>query len=463
VNRAELIAADRDTIAEIWTSAEAYDNLSVLCEDFGSRFGGTAGEKGARDFLLHKMTDYGLKNVHAEEFRYKGWRRGTLKLETHEPVHRQVEAIALPYTGAADVEGELLYLGHGTPRDFEVHRAEVRDRMVMTTDRSPLYQGRTVQRLEKYGRAVAAGAKAFLMMREEGGLLAPTGSLRYGRPAEIPGLGVCREMGESLLRLARRSPVRLRLVTQNTMEETCSWNVIAEIPGCSDPERVVLIGAHFDGHDIGQGALDDGAGAVTVLEVARALARYPGRFGATLRFVCFATEELGLIGSQAYVTQHGADLDNTVFMLNLDGAAREMEIGLAVQGWSELVEPLRAVACDIEEPLPVDDRIGLYSDMFSFTLAGIPSAGLVPAGPRERRGFSHTAADTVDKVSPKNLRRDAILIARLLLRLACLEEWPARHKTSAQLKQSLDERGLAEVLRWEGRYPFGTSEAERLP
>ncbi len=151
---------------------------------------------------------------------------------------------------------------------------------------------------------------------------------------------------------------------------------------------------------------------------------------------------------------HAVELDDILFMLNLDGAAREMEIGLAVQGWSELVEPLKAVASDIKEPLPVDDRIGLYSDMFSFTVAGVPSAGLIPAGPRERRGFSHTAADTVDKVSPKNLRRDAILIARLLLRLANWEEWPAHHRTPAEIEQMLEEKGLAEVLRWEGRYPF---------
>jgi Zn-dependent M28 family amino/carboxypeptidase len=454
MNRAELAAADRDIIAEIWTSSEAHDNLVTLCEDFGSRFGGTEGEKGVRDFLLRRMAEYGLENVHAEEFPYNGWRRGTLKLETLEPVQREVEAIALPYTGTAALEGELVYVGHGTPRDFEAHRAEIQGRMVMTTSRSPLYQGRTVQRLEKYGQAVAAGAKAFLMMRETGGLLASTGSLRYNQLAEIPGLGLSRETGESLLRLARKGPVKLRLTTQNTVEESSSWNVVGEIPGQLPLQRVIVIGAHFDGHDIGQGALDDGAGTVTVLEIARTLARYRGRFGATLRFVCFAIEELGLIGSQAYVAHHADELNHIIFMLNLDGAAREMEIGLAVQGWSKLVEPLKAVASDIQEPLLVNDRVGLYSDMFSFTVAGVPSAGLIPAGPRERRGFSHTAADTVDKVSPKNLRRDAILIARLLLRLANWEEWPAHHKTPAEIEHMLEERGLAEVLRWEGRYPF---------
>ena len=139
MNKAELDAADRDVVAQIWTSSDAYDNLITLCEDFGSRFGGTEGERGARDFLLRRMADYGLKNVHAEEFSYDGWRRGTLRLETQEPVHEEVRAIALPYTGTETVEGELLYLGHATPRDFEAHRAEIPGRMVMTTSRSPLY------------------------------------------------------------------------------------------------------------------------------------------------------------------------------------------------------------------------------------------------------------------------------------------------------------------------------------
>ena len=254
MNNAELAVADRQRIAEKRTSLEACDNLMVLCEDYGSPFGGAEGEKGGRDSLLRKLAECGLRNVHNEALRYEGWRRGNLQLQTREPVQKEVEAIALPYTGTATVEDELPCLGHATPRDFESHSAEIpgrlSGRLVITASRSPLNQGRTVPRPEKYRRAVAAGAKALRIMREELGLVASSGSLRYGRPSEIPGVRLSRHMGDGLLRLARRGPVKLRLIAQDTIEETSSWNMVGELPGASDPQSVVVIGAHFDGHGV---------------------------------------------------------------------------------------------------------------------------------------------------------------------------------------------------------------------
>jgi hypothetical protein len=49
---------------------------------------------------------------------------------------------------------------------------------------------------------------------------------------------------------------------------------------------------------------------------------------------------------------------------------------------------------------------------------------------------------------------DAILVARLMLRLAALDPWPGRHRTWREVKEALAAEDLLEPLRYEGRYPF---------
>ncbi|QRN95174.1 M28 family peptidase [Archangium violaceum] len=82
-----------------------------------------------------------------------------------------------------------------------------------------------------------------------------------------------------------------------------SSNVIAELPGVSKPEEVVLVGAHFDAYF--GGADDNSSGVAAVLELARVLSQY--RFDRTVRFVGFDLEEVGLVGSNRYVDTLGGE------------------------------------------------------------------------------------------------------------------------------------------------------------
>ena len=58
-----FLKLDRQIIGEVYTSTEAMDNLVVLCDEFGSRFGGTEGERQAAEFFKARMEAYGLSNV----------------------------------------------------------------------------------------------------------------------------------------------------------------------------------------------------------------------------------------------------------------------------------------------------------------------------------------------------------------------------------------------------------------
>ncbi len=90
-------------------------------------------------------------------------------------------------------------------------------------------------------------------------------------------------------------------------------NIVADLPGLSKPEEIVIIGAHYDA--FWDGADDNSTGVATGLEVARVLSQH--RFDRTLRFVGFDLEELGLVGSGRFVEAQRGD-ERTVAALILD-------------------------------------------------------------------------------------------------------------------------------------------------
>lgn len=436
---------DKSILAEGYTTLEAYANLETLCS-FGSRFGGTPGEKPAVEFMVRKMKEYGLDNVRAEPFTYTGWIRGPGHLASIAPERREFQCITLPHVGDFEIEGELLFVGYGTPSEMEAYADRIPGKIVMANSESPPYF-RSLHRREKITRALSLGAKGFVFMREEGGLLPETGSTRTNAASEVAVVAVSREEGMALLRLQKEGPVTVRIKTEGTVRPMESWHVVGELIGQTMPDRLMVVGAHFEGHDIALGAMDDGSGACVTMEIARLLAPHRKQIARTLRFICFPLEEIALTGSFKYVLNHLDDLDKIDFMLNLDGAGRG-EGGIALQGWSELIPTFRKIGSEMLHPITVDNSPSMSSDHFPFTLAGVPSATFAELlSVRTRRGYGHTAADTLDKVSARNLQHAAVQISRIMLRAANMTDWPARRRTEAEVVGILDRFGLRETVK----------------
>ena len=150
-------------VGDIFTVTEVMDNLTTFCDDFGSRFGGTAGEKQAAEFLAQKMRDYGLQNVHMESVPYQGWQRGAAKLEIVAPIQKTIPCISLPHSPAGVVEATLIDMGDGAPADFGTRAAEIAGNVVLASSVvAPKGSTRWIHRNEKYGRSTLAGAAAFI-------------------------------------------------------------------------------------------------------------------------------------------------------------------------------------------------------------------------------------------------------------------------------------------------------------
>jgi len=147
-------------------------------------------------------------------------------------------------------------------------------------------------------------------------------------------------------------------------------------------------------------------------------------------------------------------------MLNLDGAGQGgggAEV-VSLTGTPELLPFFSDLADAFAYTFDVADRFAGHSDHFPFTLAGVPAGTLSSRDARQGmigRGWGHTEADTVDKVSPRGLQMAAILTARILLRLSVTPDaaWPGRHRTPEELRQQVAENDYTESLTRSGRLP----------
>ena len=115
---------------------------------------------------------------------------------------------------------------------------------------------------------------------------------------------------------ARNQALRFTLATDATIEQDTTWNVLGELRGSEYPDELVIMGGHLDSHEIGPGAFDNGAGVLMVIEAARLLAKQRTHLKRTIRFIGFAGEEVGLLGSHYHAKTHAAQLREARFMLN---------------------------------------------------------------------------------------------------------------------------------------------------
>lgn len=459
-----LDLVDKLVTGEVFSSDRAFRHLLFLCDDLGSRFAGTPQERRAAEYIAEQLGEFGYEPV-IETFEFIGWQRGTASLEVLSPLRRELPALALPYSPPADLTAELVSVGEGEAEDF----ARVGDRLagkiaLCAAETTPAPGRRASHRREKYRRAIEAGAVGFIFWNQNPGQMIITGSLASDAEAPIPGFGISRESGLFLLRLLGRGPVTVRLTGGGHAVRLTSQNVVADLPGRSD--GLVVVGAHYDGHDVAQGALDNAAGTVVGLEIARALrAALTEPLERTVRFIFFGAEEVGLVGSWRYAERHRDELGRVVFMLNLDTAARG-RLGtecLVLTGWPELVGYFRDLGRRLGYEFGVEDRFNTHSDHFPFAVAGIPTATLTSNDRAEGlvgRGWGHTPADTVDKVSPKALQGAAMVGARVVLAVAAGQDLAGLRRSPAELEPFLLEERLLDELRQKGRFPLTVHQGE---
>jgi carboxypeptidase Q len=478
---ADARALDNKVLAEAKNGSEIMANLTYLSDAIGPRLTGSEALKRANEWTAEKMRSYGLTSVHLEPWTIPvGWERGPASLRIVEPDNgRALTVAALGWTPgtngkivgdvvvltARDSAGLVPYKGklqgaivlRGAPakirpvtelgfpggRDRPGRPAPTpgpakEDKPANNPDARPM----PVQDPARpYGQMAAFRKELMEFLRAEGaavllmdagkphGLLTMSGAWqgndRVSGTEPLPALFVAHEHYALLHRLASRpAPARTRVEVEISNKllpgPIAVSNTVGEIRGSDKPDEYVVLGAHLDSWDLGQGTTDNGTGTVVVLEAARLLARSGIRPKRTIRFVLFTGEEQGLHGSKAYVKQHQAEMPRTSLALVHDtGTGRVVGIGL--QGRVSIKPILEAELAALKE-LGVSDinlRSMGGSDHVSFEQAGVPGFA-VQQDPAEYRLSHHSQSDTLDKAREPDLVQGAQVMAVTALRVANL-------------------------------------------
>jgi len=405
-------------------SAHAF--LEKLCDDFGGRMTGSAANAGAMERLAEEL---GRAGVRAERmpFAMPGWERGEDRVDLVAPLGRRLRVAALGYTQAHDAfEAVVVSLRNGRPAEIE--GKEMRGRVGVLESTTAL------QTSEIVALAVAHGLRAVLFINREGGgqLLARTGSFS-GAPLPVPIYSIAQEEGLWLQRLlARDVPVSVRVATQSSCRVVETANLVVRVPG---KERTrIIIGAHFDSWDLGQGAMDNGLGIAQLYALTLAWRGITPHH--SLEFIWFNGEEQGLWGSRHAAAQLGDA--PVVAMVNLDMIG--LPIGVNALGDDSLVPVLsrwvEARGQEARLPKGVENINWVGSDHTPYQLAGVRTITFNSPIPRESVRYYHDFADTIDKVLPQLVDDSGKVIGELVAMLAgdaSLGPWRRSPSETAQL------------------------------
>ena len=440
----ELLAELKQIQQAALSSDYAYRQLAHLTDSIGPRLSGSPQAQAAVEYVAGEMRRLGCE-VKLEKLSVPHWVRGE---ETAALVQYPGQApgttqkivltalggsVATPAKGlTADVVvvnnfDELNALG----------REKVAGKIVLFNARFDRQMAAEGFGGEAYGQAVAyrgggptaaarLGAVAALN-RSAGGAefrLPHTGLTFYGPDVpKIPAAAVTAEDGDLIARLAAQGPVRMELVlTPRQLPDAVSYNVIADLKGSEHPEQLVLVSGHLDSWDLGTGAIDDGAGVVVAmqtLQLVKQLGLHPKR---TIRLVAWMNEENGVIGGQTYAKDYAGDLANHFAAIESDRGAGH-PLGIEIKAKRDALPLLAPMAGILQSSgaglLKLTD--GTETDITPIADLGVPAFGLWQ-DTRTYFDYHHTAADTLDKVVPRELAENAAIMAVLAYTLANLPQ-----------------------------------------
>lgn len=261
---------------------------------------------------------------------------------------------------------------------------------------------------------------------QAGMVFANNGAPRTGDPTKnLPALAITAEHYNRIARLLDHN-VKVKLAFDIKVEwdtsKTEAFNVVAEIPGTTKPEELVMVGGHFDSWHMGTGATDNAVGSAVAMEVMRILKTADLKMDRTVRMALWSGEEEGELGSQAYVKEHFADPQDMKLKpehkgfagyFNIDNGAGRIR-GIYLQG-NEACRPIFeqwfAAIKDVT-PGAVTIRNTGGTDHQSFDAVGLPGFQFIQDPLDYDTRTHHSNMDVYDRVQQADLEQMALVEAR---------------------------------------------------
>ena len=246
----------------------------------------------------------------------------------------------------------------------------------------------------------------------------------FSVPANIPAGAVTSEDAELIAHLSVQGKVRMHLtLTPQKLPDAIGYNVIADLKGSEHPEQIVVVSGHLDSWDLGTGAIDDAAGVVVAMEAAEILQKLHLHPKRTLRVIAWMDEETGGSGSQTYTKDHGAEFPRHVAAIESDsGAAHPLGFDTKISAAAaELLRPALDVLASFGATALQPSSYPPGADISALSESGVPAFGILQDG-RTYFNYHHSAADTLDKIVPSELRENAAAMAVMGYALASTKD-----------------------------------------
>jgi carboxypeptidase Q len=422
----------------------AYRQVAHLANNIGPRLSGSAQAAKAVEYVASELKAIGCE-VQLERVMVPHWVRGeetAALVQFPGQAANTMQKIVLCALGGSvatptdGIEAEVIVV-----RNFDELKSLPRDKVAgkivlfnYPFDKQMAAEGHGG---EAYGEAVVyrsngpvaaarQGATACLV-RSVGGAdyrLPHTGETDYVNDTpKIPAGAVTAEDADLIADLVRQGPVRMKLVlTPQTLPDVESANVIADIKGSEHPDQVIVVSGHLDSWDLGTGAIDDGAGVAVSMEAANLIQKLHLKPKRTIRVIAWMNEENGLAGSKQYAKDHEKEWMNHFAAMETDGGA-DHPLGINIKAKPEVKQMFAPIAAILQGSgagmLNLVEHCG--ADIGPMEKAGVPAFSPIQDS-RFYFNYHHTAADTLDKIVPKQLAENSAVVAVLAYALANMEQ-----------------------------------------
>lgn len=405
----------------------SYEKLAMFTDTIGNRVSGSENLDLAIKYMYNALTKDGLENVNLESVKIPHWVRGKESAVMLLPRNHTLAILGLGSSVGTPVEGiEAEVLVVESFDELKKRASEAKGKIVVYNQPFVSYGETVAYRASGASEAAKVGAVASLIRSVTPfSINSPHTGWQWYQPgvAQIPTACITVEDAQMMARIARRGQ---RIVVRLTMgaqmhPDVDSFNTVAEITGSTHPEQVVLISGHLDSWDVGQGAMDDGGGAVIsweALSLIRDLGLRPKR---TLRAVLWSAEEPGGVGAAQYFERHKANISNFDLVMESDlGTFRP--VGLQFTG-SDKARAIMQEVMKLLAPINVTslEREGEGTDINMWMQAGVPGASLHTADQRYF-WFHHSDGDTMSVQDPEEMNLCSAVWAVVAYVVADLEE-----------------------------------------
>ena len=359
VSQADLAAIHLIRDEGLGRNSQVMETMSELTDVHGPRLTNSPDVKEAAQWTTDKMKEWGLANVHFEQWGPfgRGWSNERTNVQVIAPHPFPLIAYAKAWTPGTDgaVTADAVFAPITKEEDFAKYKGQLKGKFVLTAA-LPEVPARFEPQTKRYTDADLADlAKAevsgggpnieeriaqFRAQREfqnklqkflvdegiacwietsrgdDGTVFVQSGG---GRDKEKDPPAPCRVSISSenygrIVRILEKKPaipVKIYADVENKFydDDLNSFNIIGELPGSdkAKADQLVMIGAHFDSWQSGTGATDNGAGSSVMLEAMRILKASGVKLRRTVRIGLWTGEEQGLLGSRAYIKQHFGD------------------------------------------------------------------------------------------------------------------------------------------------------------